>query len=515
MRRTSWEVEKLIALYARQSVDKKDSISIETQLSFCRAEAGEHTGIGVYTDKGYSGSNTNRPDFERLLADVREGRIEKVVCYKLDRISRSLLDFAKIIELFNRHEVAFVSCNERFDTSTPIGKAMLFIVMVFAQLERETIQLRVRDNYYARGSKGLYMGGPAPYGFRKIEIRHDGKRTYTFSPDAEHAAIVHRIYDTYGLTEQSLREVMLGLNADGVPAPSGAAWDSCKLSRIMRSPVYVRADASVYAYYKARGCIMSNPVEDYDCGYGLYLYGKREGNERKYTNVSNHTVSLALHEGLVDADLWLRCQRKLDGNRQLKNSGKGRYTWLSGLVKCGYCGYAVKAHRSGGRGSTTESILLRCSGRDNLGICEGFSSLPAAALEHDVAIHMRAKLAGLHDLRIALPDRADRSATKLDAQLAAVDIKIGRIVEQIVEGSEAVTRHLNAAMERLEEERRDLLHRKGQAIPATNPPLALTSCLDDWDSFDLTVKKRIARAFIERVLLYDERLEIHWRGFFA
>ena len=125
-------------------------------------------------DKGYSGKNTDRPEFQKLLGEIRKGRVRRVIVYKLDRISRSILDFAVIVykldrisrsildfanmmELFQEYDVEFVSSTEKFDTSTPMGRAMLNICIVFAQLERETIQKRVTDAYYSRCLKGFHM----------------------------------------------------------------------------------------------------------------------------------------------------------------------------------------------------------------------------------------------------------------------------------------------------------------------------------------------------------------------
>lgn len=125
----------MVAIYARQSVDKKDSISIETQIQLCREELEPEAPLRVYQDRGYSGSNTNRPGLRQLLEDVRRREIQRVAVYKLDRISRSLMDFARLVELFREYGVAFQSTQERFDTATPMGNAMLSIAMVFAQLE--------------------------------------------------------------------------------------------------------------------------------------------------------------------------------------------------------------------------------------------------------------------------------------------------------------------------------------------------------------------------------------------
>ena len=134
----------MIAIYARQSINKMDSISIETQIEECEKQLRKGEKASVYFDKGYSGKNTDRPEFQRLLEDIRLGSISRVICYKLDRVSRSVLDFTMMMETFSRYKVDFVSCNEKFDTSTPMGRAMLSICIVFAQLERETIRIRTR-----------------------------------------------------------------------------------------------------------------------------------------------------------------------------------------------------------------------------------------------------------------------------------------------------------------------------------------------------------------------------------
>ena len=109
---------RIDAIYARQSVDRKDSISIESQIEFCKYEL-RGGNFKDYKDKGFSGKNTDRPRFQELMADIKRGLIRRVVVYKLDRISRSILDFATMMELFQQYNVEFVSSTEKFDTSTP------------------------------------------------------------------------------------------------------------------------------------------------------------------------------------------------------------------------------------------------------------------------------------------------------------------------------------------------------------------------------------------------------------
>ena len=190
------------AIYARQSVDRADSISIESQIEFCQYEMrGEQ--YKVYTDRGYSGKNTDRPAFAEMMNDIESGVIRKVVVYKLDRISRSILDFSNMMEQFGTHKVEFVSTTEKFDTSSPMGRAMLNICIVFAQLERETIQKRVADAYYSRSQKSFYMGGRVPYGFRLIPTTIDGVKTSMYEINTEEAEQVRLIYELYSNTSRA------------------------------------------------------------------------------------------------------------------------------------------------------------------------------------------------------------------------------------------------------------------------------------------------------------------------
>ena len=130
-----------------------------------------------------------------MMADIRRGLIKRVVVYKLDRISRSILDFATMMETFQEYNVEFVSSTEKFDTSTPMGRAMLNICIVFAQLERETIQKRVTDAYYSRCQHGFHMS--ARHDFQLGPTTNEGIRTKMMKPDPETADIAKLMFEMY------------------------------------------------------------------------------------------------------------------------------------------------------------------------------------------------------------------------------------------------------------------------------------------------------------------------------
>ena len=360
------------AIYARQSIDKKGSLSIEGQIELCRKfTAGEPR---IFSDRGFSGKNMRRPAFGELMEAVEAGEIERIIVYRLDRFSRSLADFSRIWEVLQKNGVAFLSVSEQFDTSSPVGRAMLSIVMTFAQLERETTAERVRDNYHHRASLGAWPGGPAPYGYALSKAEVDGRSVSTLIPD-EHAKTVCRIFEEYAKPETSLRGLAKDLTARGIHGPKREAWDNVTLSRILRNPVYVRADAAVYCYYLAQGVQSRQTSADYDGEHGCVLIGKRSrsGAAQK----GEKLLCLSAHEGIVSAALWLRVQEKLSFAAQLPRANAGKYSWLTGLLKCAKCGYAVKINSI----KAERRCKLLCSGRSNLGGCDASIDVDLRELE--------------------------------------------------------------------------------------------------------------------------------------
>ncbi|MDR0861953.1 MAG: recombinase family protein [Oscillospiraceae bacterium] len=441
------------AIYARQSVEKKDSISIETQIEFCRRELTSGQEPLIYADKGYSGSTTERPEFQRLLGDVRNGKVGRIITYRLDRISRSVLDFANLCDMFSRCGVSFNSTQERFDTSTPMGKAMLNIAMVFAQLERETIQGRIKDNYYSRGEKGMYLGGPAPFGFTKTEMKTESGRLKMLAEEPKAAATLTRVYEMYAGDLLSLGAIARQLNEEGVASPNGGRWDSCKISRVLRNPVSVMADAAVYRYYRERGCKFTNELSDFALGKGCYLYGKREGHERKYTDVTGHTLSLAPHDGIIPSEIFLACQRRLDGNKQIDNRRKSELTWLTGLIKCEKCGYSV-VPKSSNNGKYT---YLYCTGKTNVGCCDVKTNLGRlSAVEAAVERRIFAWAERYSELKAVTERKNNKEREKQLCRIEEIDGAIRRLLDLAVQANEVSSKYLNEKLSELESERQSL-----------------------------------------------------------
>ncbi|MBE5785639.1 MAG: recombinase family protein [Clostridiales bacterium] len=497
------------AIYTRQSLDIKDSLSIETQLAACLAENADAP-YRHYNDKGFSGKDTKRPAFHTMMQDVASGRVEKVIVYRLDRLSRSILDFAEMIEVFRKNGVEFVSCREKFDTAAPIGNAMLNIIMVFAQLERETIQLRMRDNYAVRMEHGAY-DALAPYGYRKTAVAVSGKTFHTIEPDAKTAETVRQVFSAYAYGGVSLGALAKRLNRSGTPSPKGAAWDGGKLSRIISNPIYVCASPKVYSHYRERSMKITSPVEAFGQGRGLITYGGWERNRRKFSQPEKLTLSVGLHEGIIDADTFLLCQQRLLENSQLKNTGKGKHSFLTGLVKCGYCGHALKVQC----GKTKRFV---CSGETNYGVCGSFCGISVDLLEGAVEKELHRAVKSRERLAARPVIQPDREEHGLLVRAAKCREQLERLADAFTDGRETIPETLFRRMRLLEAELTETeraLCTSGESRETESDVLQFRDISRLWAAMQLHEKREFARLLIRRIDVKNGCAEIKWHYDFS
>lgn len=500
----------MIAIYTRQSLDKKDSISVETQINFCKKEFNESTEeFKVYTDKGYSGKNLNRPAFEQMINDIKAGLVKRVIVYKIDRFSRNTKDFLNVYDILEKHKVEFTSCHENFDTSTNIGKAMLEMTMSFAQLERRTIKQRIEDNYYARGKKGFCLGGPVPYGFSKEKTSIDGVKTSVYREHPVQSPIVKEMYEMYADTNMSLGGISDYLNKKGILAAQGGHWDSGKISRILRNPIYVKANADVYSYYKSKGCIISNDIADFVGTNGCFLYGKREANERKYTKVEDHVLSLGHHQGFIDGREWLAVQYKLDSNRQIKNSGRGKHTWLSGVAKCGYCKYAVSVVKAG------NNRYFYCRGKTNLRICNGHSHpVFVEDIEKYVEDALLLTVKELKKTKFQIKTENDIKVNEIKLKILEIDEKIDNYTKQIEKANDVVMKYINREITSLDNDRNKLQEEINKITLTARNNMSveeITNRFNDWDNMGIEKRKELCGWCIDKVYITDDNIHINWK----
>ena len=500
-------MNKVIAIYARKSVERVDSLSIESQIETCKYEA-RGNNFKVYSDNGYSGKNTERPAFNDMIKDIKSGKISTVIVYKLDRISRSILDFSTMMELFQEHDVSFISATEKFDTSSPVGRAMLNICIVFAQLERETIQQRVADAYSARCKKGLYMGGKIPYGFSKVPIVLQGIHTSKYVRVDSEAEDIQKIYEMYSSPTVTLGDVLRELNKDSPYNKRGKPWSTARISELIRNPVYCKADYSIYEFYKSHGANIYNEPDDFQGINGLYMF-KGDNPNRKTWDLKDREIVIAPHEGLVDSDLWLKCRKKILGNHQVRTS-KPKNSWLCGVVKCGNCGKAAIIKKS----NTKAGRYFCCSYASSSKICSGIGrTIYADIFEQDILKEIENKI---NSLSITSPvgsqNEKDKKIERLKMEISKLDDKISSFIEKVEEADTVLMKHINNRVSELEKEKQQLTQELDE-IERSEPDLTvdeITDSMSVWDIMSFDDKRAIVKILIKRILVSSTGYSIEW-----
>ena len=227
------------AVYTRKSTDEgleKEFNTLDAQRDACEAYITSQRAEGWmlvrdrYDDGGFSGGTLERPALQRLLRDIQADLVDVIVVYKIDRLSRSLMDFAKLVEVMDAHGVTFVSVTQSFNTTTSMGRLTLNILLSFAQFEREVIGERIRDKVAASKARGMWMGGKVPLGY---DVR-DRKLV----PNDQEAARVRRVFELFVETGSGI-ETVRRLQAEGVMARSGRALDKGDVYKLLNLRTYI------------------------------------------------------------------------------------------------------------------------------------------------------------------------------------------------------------------------------------------------------------------------------------
>lgn len=365
---------KRAAIYSRKSIFTGKGESIENQVEMCKDYCFRHFGNDIefiiYEDEGFSGGNTNRPKFQEMISDIKLKKFDTLICYRLDRISRNVADFSSTLELLQNNSVDFISIKEQFDTSTPMGRAMVYISSVFAQLERETIAERVRDNMLQLAKTGRWLGGQEPFGFKSekttyLDENFNEKSLMKLSQISEESKVIKLIYDKY-LEFNSITQVVNWLQDNRYTGKNGGEWGTTQVQRILSSPLYVKSNEETNNYLKNLGCnVYGEPNGN---GYLSYNKTRKMIFER---DITEWIYAIAKHKGVIDADKWLTVQSILEKNKYKKikrlGTGENNTALLTGILKCSKCGSNMII-KQGHKSKTEEGKRYDyyvCSKKDN------------------------------------------------------------------------------------------------------------------------------------------------------
>lgn len=311
------------AIYSRKSKFTGKGESIENQIEMCKDYISTHfpddkPDISIYEDEGFSGKNLNRPKFQEMMVEENKNPFDYIVVYRLDRISRNVGDFATLIDKLNDYSTSFICIKEQFDTSTPMGRAMMNIASVFAQLERETIAERVKDNMYMLAKDGRWTGGTTPLGYKSVKctqfINTDKRRSYyVLEFDKEQIDLAKLIFKKY-VEIQSVSGVQTYLREHGYKTRNGNEWDKSNLKRVLTNPIYCIADEDSYNYFNEMGCNVCFTLEDCDNQKGILPYNRVGGNKRKLQPYDKWLITVSRHKGILSGKQWVKVQRIITSN---------------------------------------------------------------------------------------------------------------------------------------------------------------------------------------------------------
>lgn len=345
-----------IAIYSRKSKWTGKGDSVENQIIMCKEyismfiEGGNQAEIIEYEDEGFSGKNTKRPQFQKMMRDMQERHYDYLVCYKLDRLGRNLADLANLMEDLAKRETSFISIKEKFDTTTPIGKAMLYFSGVLAQMEREQIAERVKDNMIMLARCGRWLGGNTPLGYSSVKVEKEvsalkKKSMFCLEQNPDEINLARFIFN-YFIENRSLTKTLKYLMSNDMRTRNGNEFSISGIRDILTNPVYCIADQEAYQYFYDLGCQVCIDQDELDHGTGLMSYAKTTSVRYRNQNTSCETwiISKGRHRGIITGKEFVYVQQLLESNkskginfRDTRNS----VALLSGLLQCA-CGHMMR-----------------------------------------------------------------------------------------------------------------------------------------------------------------------------
>ncbi len=481
------------AIYTRKSTSvglEQDFNSLDAQREACegyiksQAAAGWRLIPEAYDDGGFTGANLERPGFQRLLADIDAGRIDIVVVYKVDRLSRSLLDFAGVMDRFNRRGVAFVSVTQNFSTANAMGRLTLNMLMSFAEFEREMISERTRDKIAASRRRGKWTGGRLPYGY--------GVRDKKLVVNKVEAQVVREAFEAY-LATRSLLGVVRALTEKGwVPRAQTArkkGWRTDHVYRMLRNPLYAGLIASGGELHEAE------------------------------------------HQPLVSRETWEQVQALLSARQDPDRPETRRRSQdylLTALLRCGSCGAALTpatARAHGKQYRYYECVTRKKQGR---GACPA-RPLPAQPLEDFVVDRIREATTGpagralAVDVGAAIRAKVDREREDLALERRGLPTRIAGVAAEKARLARNLQRTRNAASRAALEDQighlADEQAAREQRLAAIEARLAaldaarieadwIAAALRDfgslWEAMTPENRIRLVRAVVDRVEVDEE-----------
>lgn len=502
-------MNKITAIYVRRSVSDRDkgnnSLSIDAQKEECIRYVGS-SDYRIYCDDGKSGKDVaHRPAFMQMMTDAKEGLIDKIIVKKYDRFSRNMREYLNVTNELDKYGVGVISLSEPFNTSTKEGRMMRNNLLNFAEFERETIAARVADAYNTKAHEtGFYQGGKMYYGYTSERRTINGKTGSVLVP-SENAKAVQLAYEVYKEPQTSLSDVINKLRESEVKIRIDGGnfktvkknMDRSHVSKLLESPLYVRADKNIYAYFVSNGVEIIDDMEAFDGVHGLFIHRPKSG--KPY-------IKVGYHEGLVDSETWLAVQDKKSHNQKFPNNKTYVNSWLTGLMRCEYCGKCIAISYGWNAAHTKQwRYFLDRGAYDYNGCVQKRLKLRPDEVEEAVFNAMKNRL---DDLVIAKrkSNKSTEAEEALKADILRIDDEIRKLLDRLADADEILFDYIQKRVSELHgrklelEEKLRTQSRKHKEIntgPLKNP-------MKVWESLSNEEKHVLAVTMIDVIRISDD-----------
>lgn len=528
------------AIYSRKSLFTGKGESVENQVEMCRdyirynlPEINEED-IFVYEDEGFSAKNLKRPQFQKMMADMNTLRFDYIICYRLDRLSRNVSDFAGLVEFLDKKDIKLVCIKEHFDTFSPMGKAMMYVTSVFAQLERETIAERVRDNMHMLARTGRWLGGTTPTGYSSAEVTEiiiDGKikTSHKLIFNDNEIEIVRMMYDKF-LETHSVSAVSKHLIKEGIRARNGNFYSLPGIRDILSNPVYCIADEDARSYFTDNNASVYDDSHKWNGKFGVSAYNKRDYSKSgaPRNDMSEWIVAIGRHTGIISGRDWVHIQNYFHDNKKEKIVNHSDLGFLSGLVYCTKCGEKMFTKKYKGD-SDNYSYICSSKLRGNNALCD-CKNLLGQQTDDLIVDYIKGELEGVDSIYSKLDELRNEylnsgsgnECDKLKEQLLAIQTEIDILVERLTDSSlsdtaiRAIDRKINEKQSEL-----DMLKSKLDCVESSAEDkiinidaitAGIQSFRNNFDSLSIFDKRQIIRLLIQKIEWDGENLHIFMFG---
>lgn len=540
------------AIYSRKSKFTGKGESIDNQISKCKEYLRFHFNIKgedsilIFEDEGFSGKNTNRPQFQLMMDACKKQEIKVIICYQLDRISRSVKDFSILIDELIDLNISFVSVKESFDTSTPMGKAMMMITSVFAQMERENLAERLKDNFQTLAKSGHWLGGTTPTGYKSTvttgSIASNGKirKAYMLEPIPEESRTIQKIFSMY-LETNSLTMVEKRLQEEHINTRNNIPFKCFAIKNILRNPVYASADEIAWDYFHELGTNLCFDKSECNSTYGIMAYNKSNQTSGIPHDIKEYEawiIAIGKHTPLISGKEWVKVQKMLDRNAS-KNFRKPRnnQALLSGLIFCGHCGNKMRpklGHSTRPDGTRSFNYLCETKEKTRQKNC-AIKNAPGNLLDETVCNEIKklaeddstfmkqwketkkvllskgnAHIAELKSLKISLSEK-DKQINNLLLSLAeSADSPAHAYIQERINSIHIEKVQLEKRIKELSElsdNQSIMLEAELEFVPKM-----LVSFSQSFDSMSIEEKRSALRLFIDKVVWNGETVDLYLMG---